>query len=48
MFNRRFKISNNNNDNIDFIYANSVVENIRFALISLNYIFNFNDFNKGI
>lgn len=35
-------------DNIDFVYANAVVENIYFALISLHYILYKSEFDIGI
>lgn len=40
MLNRHFDSSNNP----DFIYANAVLQNIDYALISLNYIFNKSEF----
>lgn len=40
MLNRHFDSSNN----LDFIYANAVLQNIDYALISLNYIFNKSEF----
>lgn len=40
MLNRHFDSSNNP----DFIYANAVLRNIDYALISLNYIFNKSEF----
>lgn len=45
MLNRNFKASE---DNIDFLYANIVVKNIHFAMISLDYILDRPDFNIGI
>ena len=45
MLNRYFRATE---DNIDFLYANIAVKNIYFALISLDYIFNYNDFEIGI
>lgn len=44
MFNRYFKTHNN----IDFMYANMILQNIYFAQISLNYILNFNNFNIDV
>lgn len=44
MFNKYF----NAEGNIDFIYANITVKNIYFALISLDYILNRQDFDIGI
>ena len=35
-------------DNLDFIFANAALENIYFALVSLNYIFNHSDFDEHI
>ena len=40
MLNRHFDSSNNP----DFIYVNAVLQNIDYALISLNYIFNKSEF----
>lgn len=44
MLNRYF----DSEGNIDFIYANIVVKNIYFALISLDYILNKLDYNIGV
>lgn len=44
MLNRYFKTDGN----IDFMYANMVLQNIYFAQISLNYILYYNDFEIGI
>ena len=45
MFNRYFKIVDGN---MDFVFANMAIKNINFALISLDYIFNYSDFDKNI
>lgn len=45
MLNRYFRATE---DNIDFIYANIAVKNIYFALVSMDYIFDHNDFEIGI
>ena len=39
MLNRYFRVDGNNS--IDFMYANIAVKNIYFALISLDYIFDY-------
>lgn len=44
MLNRYFKTDGN----LDFLYANMVLKNIYFALVSLDYIFNHPNFNLGI
>ncbi len=45
MLNRYFTVSEGNSD---FQFANIVVKNIYFALVSLDYIFNHPDFDLGI
>lgn len=45
MFNRYFEVSENNTD---FLFANIAVKNIYFALISLDYILNYPNFEIGI
>lgn len=45
MFNRYFSVPDGN---IDFVYANIVVKNINFALISLEYIFDYKHFNWNV
>lgn len=44
MLNRYFKTDGN----LDFVYANMVLKNINFALVSLDYIFNHPNFCLGI
>ena len=44
MFNRYFSTEGN----LDFIYANIVIKNINFALISLHYILDVSDFELSI
>ena len=45
MLNRYFEATE---DNLDFMFANTSVKNIHFALISLDYIFHHSDFKMGI
>lgn len=46
MLNKYFRVDGTNS--IDFMYANIAVKNIYFALISLDYIFDFEKYNIGI
>lgn len=46
MLNRYFRVGGNNS--MDFMYANIAVKNIYFALISLDYIFDYGKYNIGI
>ena len=45
MFNEYIETDGNNKE---FIFANIALKNIDFALISLDYIFNHNDFEREI
>lgn len=46
MLNRYFSVDGENS--LDFMYANVAVKNIYFALISLDYIFDYSKYNIGV